>query len=154
VLPVDPLELARFTTGQVISPGTVRFGDEPGSKENLNRPFDVHAERNLGCTDCHYSANNPVYFQGDGIPAPHLVSIPRRLELGEYLEQPSHEFASGRMRSMRRCGAATAWRAPTWLPYKTATQAMSCETCHIPKQYAPAFEQVDWTVLTPAGDPA
>jgi thiosulfate reductase cytochrome b subunit len=32
-------------------------------------------------------------------------------------------------------------------------EVVSCETCHIPKLYAPAFEQVDWTVLTPAGEP-
>jgi thiosulfate reductase cytochrome b subunit len=56
---------------------------------------------------------------------------------------------------MRRCESCHSQEnAHTWLPYKTRhMEAVSCETCHIPKLYAPAFEQVDWTVLTSAGQP-
>ena len=36
-----------------------------------------------------------------------------------------------------------------WLPYKEAhTDALSCETCHIPQIYGPARQYNDWTVLT------
>jgi thiosulfate reductase cytochrome b subunit len=152
-----------FTSGQVISPQKLsQSGMNLAGKENLERPFDVHAERNLGCTNCHYSANNPVYYQegADTRPA-HLDFDPRRLELGVYLKQPSHQFAaspnasSGEKASMRRCESCHSLETThSWLPYKSLhMRATSCETCHIPRLYSPAFEQVDWTVLTSSGEP-
>ena len=41
-----------------------------------------------------------------------------------------------------------------WLPYKERhTQALSCESCHVPKMYAPARLYYDWTVLRPDNSP-
>lgn len=159
VLPGDSLESWRgSTTGEVISPQKPSAsGMNLAGKEKLNRPFDVHAERNLDCTDCHYSANNPVYYlEGPDTRPAHLDFDPRRLELGEYLKRPSHQFAhGGEEGSMRRCESCHNLESThTWLPYKTRhMQAVSCETCHIPQLYAPAFEQVDWTVVTASGQP-
>jgi hypothetical protein len=31
--------------------------------KGTHRSFDIHAERGLKCTDCHYSLNNPAYYQ-------------------------------------------------------------------------------------------
>ena len=65
-------------------------------KEELGRSWDVHAERVIGCTDCHYSLNNPVYFQESDESQPdHLIFDPRRIDQGEYLYRPLHQFAKG-----------------------------------------------------------
>jgi thiosulfate reductase cytochrome b subunit len=147
-------------TGQVVSPQKLsESGLNLAGKEGLDRSFDVHAERGLGCTDCHYSLNNPVYFQeGQDSRPEHLEFDPRRLELGEYLHQPVHDFAhgpegEGQTPSMRRCESCHSLETThNWLPYKERhTEKLSCETCHIPKMYSPAFEQVDWTVLNSDG---
>ena len=162
-LPEDTLAAWRSAlTGQVISPQYLSdSGLNLAGKEVLDRAFDVHAERGLSCTDCHYSLNNPVYFQEAQETRPeHLEFDPRRLELGEYLRQPVHEFAHGADAeggepSMRRCESCHSLEAThNWLPYKERhAGALSCESCHIPKVYTPALEQVDWTVLAADGNP-
>jgi len=141
------------TTGQVIAAGKISSsGINLAGKETLTRSWDVHAERGLTCTDCHYSLNNPTYYQSDESPD-HLAFDPRRLEIGEYLEKPDHNFARGQSAqtniaaelkgSMRRCESchdATANHAD-WLPYTERHMAeIACETCHIPQTYAPAVQ--------------
>ncbi len=155
------------TTGQVIAPEKLsNSGMNLANKESLTRPWDVHAERRVNCTDCHYSLNNPIYYQesADTRPA-HLEFDPRRLDFGEYLKQPLHQFARGQSAqdnlapelrgTMRRCESChNAESSHTWLPYTQAhMQAVSCETCHIPQMYAPAIQQTDWTVITPDSAP-
>ncbi len=57
------------TTGQVISPDKISAsGVNLANKEDLARSWDIHAERGLECTDCHYSVNNPAYYQSDESP--------------------------------------------------------------------------------------
>ena len=46
-------------------------------KADLTRPWDVHAARQVQCTDCHFSLNNPVYFQEAMPPAPTTLSSTR-----------------------------------------------------------------------------
>ena len=112
------------------------------------------------CTDCHYSLNNPVYYQESTETQPdHLMFDPRRIDLGEYLYRPLHQFAKGQSaqgvlapeldNTLRRCESCHSIQAThDWLPYKERhTEALSCETCHIPKMYAPARQYYDWTVL-------
>lgn len=151
------------TTGQVVSPQRLSdSGMNLEEKETLTRSWDVHAERALECTDCHYSLNNPVYFQESAETQPeHLIFDPRRLELGEYLFRPVHQFAQGEeadnpalANTMRRCEACHSIEdTHDWLPYKEShIEALSCETCHIPKVYSSAFQQVDWTVVTLDGE--
>ena len=52
------------TTGQIISPQKIsNSGLNVAGKESLVHPFDVHSDRVVNCVNCHYSLNNPVYFQ-------------------------------------------------------------------------------------------
>ncbi len=153
------------TSGQVFAGQRIsRSGMNIADKSTLDRPFDIHAERGLKCTSCHYSLNNPTYAQpASQEQLSHLQFDPRRLEIGEYLQRPDHNFARGQSAqntlapelrgTMRRCESChNAEKTHTWLPYaRQHFVEVSCETCHIPKLYAPAVSAVDWTVLTAQG---
>lgn len=133
------------TTGQVIASERISTsGLNLSGKAAISRSWDVHAERALECTDCHYSLNNPVYTRPDA-GLEHLTFDPRRLEPGEYLERPSHELANGE----RRCeDCHTIESTHNWLPYKEShVSVVSCESCHVPKLYAPAVAYYDQTVI-------
>jgi thiosulfate reductase cytochrome b subunit len=151
------------TTGQVISSQKIsESGLNLVSKNALNRSWDIHAERQLGCTDCHYALNNPAHADEAQKAEPdHLLYDPRTLEIGEYLEKPDHNFARGQSAqynvapelkgTMRRCESChdASQGHSDWLPYiDTHIAAVACETCHIPQMYAPAIQSYDWTVLT------
>jgi len=156
------------TTGQVISSQKIsESGVNFTGKNDINRSWDIHAERQLKCTDCHFALNNPTHtLEAQDSNPEHLIYDPRTLEIGEYLERPDHNFARGESAqynaaselkgSMRRCDSchdADKGHAD-WLPYiDTHMAAVACETCHIPQMYAPAIQSYDWTVLTPDGEP-
>ncbi len=150
--------------GQVFSPQRISSsGLSLEDKSTLTRPWDVHAERLVGCTDCHYALNNPVFdTQPDRTGPDHLQFDPRRMDFGEYLHRPLHQFANsqgalnsdfgGAARSCSSCHESVA--AHSWLPYaERHFSATTCETCHVPTLYAPALESVDWTVVHPDGSP-
>ncbi len=155
-------------TGQVVSGQKISVsGMNLANKEDLDRSWDIHAERGLSCTDCHYALNNPAYYQsGDENKPSHLVFDPRRLEIGEFLQKPDHNFARGQSTqftvaadlkgTMRRCESChDSSGHASWLPYAERHMGeMACETCHIPQMYAPAVQSYDWTVLTTSGQPA
>lgn len=150
-----------ITTGQIISPQRMAdTGMNLADKDELDRSWDIHAERLLECTDCHYSLNNPVYYQSAQEANPeHLIFDPRRLEIGEYIYQPLHQFARGQSAqgtvapelrdTMRRCESCHSIETThDWLPYKERhVEVVSCESCHIPKMYSNAIQQADWTVI-------
>lgn len=155
------------TTGQVIAGQRIAAsGLNLADKASLSHAWDIHAERGLKCTDCHYALNNPMHAQNAADSRPdHLVYDPRRLEIGEYLERPDHNVARGesaqftiapeRKGSMRRCESchAAADSHSAWLPYTERHMAeLACESCHIPQLSAPAIQSYDWTVLTAAGN--
>lgn len=155
------------TTGQIMSgQKLLNSGLNLSNKTDLNRSWDIHTERVLECTDCHYSLNNPVYFQEqDGTQPAHLTFDPRRLDLGEYLYRPLHQFAKGQSaqsaiapeldNTLRRCESCHSIEAThNWLPYKERhTEAVACESCHTPQLYAPALESVNWTAVHTDGAP-
>lgn len=157
------------TTGQVVASQRINAsGVNLADKRALSRSWDVHAERQLQCTDCHHSLNNPAHVnrRPDSKPA-HLRYDPRALEIGKYLQRPDHNFARGQSAqfklapedkgSMRRCENChdAAASHENWLPYvETHMAALACESCHIPKMHAPAIQSYDWTVLTADGKPA
>jgi thiosulfate reductase cytochrome b subunit len=135
-------------------------------KETLSRSWDIHMERVVDCVDCHYALNNPVYYQEtDENQLDHLLFDPRRLDFGEYLYRPLHEFAKGSSaqgtlapqydNSLRRCDDCHSIEVThNWLPYKDRhMDAVSCESCHIGKIYAPALQSIDWTALQADGTP-
>ncbi|MBP6786535.1 MAG: cytochrome b/b6 domain-containing protein [Candidatus Promineofilum sp.] len=156
-----------LTTGQIMSPQRLNAGGlNLADKATLGRSWDIHMERVVECTDCHYSLNNPVYYQETSSERPeHLTFDPRRVDLGEYIYRPLHQFAKGQSaqgtlapgfdETIRRCESCHRIDAShNWLPYKERhTAALACETCHVPKLYAPALMSIDWTVLTKAGEP-
>jgi thiosulfate reductase cytochrome b subunit len=171
----DPLTLSAddlnypqtATTGQVIAAQKIsESGVNLSDKETLNRSWDIHAERQLKCTDCHYALNNPAHADERLKEEPdHLKYDPRVLDISEYLQKPDHNFARGQsaqynvapelkgtMRRCESCHDANVGHAD-WLPYiDKHMAAVACETCHIPQMYAPAIQAYDWTVLTPDGE--
>jgi thiosulfate reductase cytochrome b subunit len=162
----SPEQWSTVTTGQIISPQRLaKSGMNLAGKDDLSRSWDVHAERVVGCTDCHYALNNPVYYrEGSETQPDHLTFDPRRIDLGEYIFRPLHQFAKGQSahsalapeldNTLRRCESCHSIEAThDWLPYKDRhMDAVSCQSCHIPKLYAPARQSIDWTVLTADGE--
>ena len=147
-------------TGQIFS--GQRISDSAlniKGKSELTRSWDVHAERNLKCTDCHYAVNNPAYYEPPKEVNPkHLTFEPRRPDISDYLQKPLHEFAHGASTmselhagsaDMRRCESCHDYESThTWLPYEDRhAQKLSCEACHVPAIHATAIQQNDWTVL-------
>jgi hypothetical protein len=129
-------------------------------KEDLARSWDIHMERLVECTDCHFSLNNPIFAQGSGADSLNSLEFdPRRLDLSEYLLKPLHQFARGQSSqvgvapelkdTMRRCESChNTEDTHDWLPYSDQhLDAIHCETCHVPQIYNAALQQVDWTVI-------
>ncbi len=154
--------LQTATTGQVVASQRISAsGVNISGKSELNRSWDIHAERQLQCTDCHHSLNNPSHaYQAQGNNPDHLIYDPRTLEINEYLEKPDHNFARGvsaqynadpnTESTISRCETChdTNISHAGWLPYNDRhMQVIACETCHIPQMYAPAYSTMDWTVL-------
>lgn len=157
------------TTGQVVASQRINAsGVNLAGKSELRRSWDVHAERQLQCTDCHHALNNPAHVNHrQGSKPAHLRYDPRSLEINKYLQRPDHNFARGQSAqfnvapeyrgTMRRCenchDAQTSHG--NWLPYvETHMARLACESCHIPKMHAPAIQSYDWTVLKADGTPA
>lgn len=154
------------TTGQVVSGQRInQSGVNLSNKNELDRSWDIHAERQLQCTDCHYALNNPSHASELQSSNPeHLVYDPRSLEINEYLQRPDHNFARGEsaqfnvapeykgtMRRCENCHDANKGHSD-WLPYiDTHMESIACETCHIPQMYASAIQSYDWTVITTNG---
>jgi len=157
------------TTGQVMAAQRMSASAvNLAGKGTLQRAWDVHAERQLQCTDCHHALNNPAHVNdAKGSNPAHLRYDPRTLDIGKYLERPDHNFARGQsaqvhvapkgkgtMRRCENCHDASASHG-NWLPYvETHIKTLACESCHIPKMHAPAIEAVDWTGLAADGQPA
>ncbi|NOZ49047.1 MAG: hypothetical protein GXP37_03235, partial [Chloroflexi bacterium] len=167
-LSYDDLATDNWTTqrtGQIFS--GQRISDSAlnlAHKETLTHSWDVHAERNLKCTDCHYAINNPATYQPPAELMPkHLTFEPRRPDIADYLQNPSHDLAHGPQfkaeasslmtQDMRRCESCHDFKSThTWLPYEDKHSAsLSCEACHVPEIHAPALAMNDWTVVDTAG---
>jgi formate-dependent nitrite reductase cytochrome c552 subunit len=167
VLPSSSRVWGLETKGQIFSPQRLKdSGLNLVGKDSLSRSFDVHAERLLECSSCHNTINNPTFFSGTARDRPkHLVFEPRRLDLGEYLARPDHDLAKGNTAqgtsarrfagTMRRCeNCHDPAAGHDWLPYsRRHMRAMNCETCHVPRVYAPARSQTDWTFPERSGEP-
>jgi len=156
------------TTGQVVSGQRIsESGMNISNKSELARSWDIHAERQLKCVDCHFSLNNPAHEQDvKGENPAHLLYDPRRLDLGDYLEKPSHNFARGQSaqytiapalkNTMRRCESCHDLEVghADWLPYVDRhMDEVACETCHIPQLYAPTIQDYDWTMISANTEP-
>jgi hypothetical protein len=147
---------------QRISSSALNLAD----KDNLNRSWDVHAERLLNCTSCHNSLNNPVYKRESSLTRPeHLIFDGRRISLGDYVRRPVHEFTgststyddSPEVDSIRQMDCVlchNADKAHDWLPYKSRHfEKLACEACHLPQVHFSSLLQEDWTALDEDGQP-
>lgn len=155
------------TTGQLFVGG--RISDSTlnvAHRSSLGRPWDVHAERLLNCSDCHFAPNDPGSAQRTGTAQPqHLMHEVRTVALGEFLRKPSHEFAKGYSSqgtvanaldgTMRRCeGCHDAPMVHRFLPKAERHLAqVACETCHIERVHAPARRVTDYSVVDERGEP-
>jgi len=151
------------TTGEIIAPHRInRTGLNLKDKQHLNRSWDIHTERAVQCVDCHPSSNNPIYYQDSKEhKLDHLIFDARRIDVMDFLYRPSHDLARGGLpenneyrspgETMRSCdGCHDPSVSHNWLPYQDIHfKKVSCESCHIPRMHGPAYQQVDWTVLTP-----
>jgi len=121
------------TTGQVFSAQRIRQSAlNIQGKDGLGRPWDVHAERLVECSECHYAKEPPA----------HLIT-----------EDP-HAAEASELEGLRRCDAChTDGAGHDWLPEQAKHfEAVACEACHAPRLHLPARQQVDASVLTPEGD--
>jgi hypothetical protein len=155
-------DLSTETKGQIFSPQLLsRSGMNLKGKEDLDLPWDIHAEWLLECSDCHFLPNDPAYIRkGEGL---HFDG--RKIGIDEFLSTPDHNFSKGRSAqgtvadhldgTMRRCeDCHDTSNTHEWLPYKRRHfDRVLCEACHIPIVNAPARSVTDWTVLTPNGEP-
>jgi hypothetical protein len=156
------------TTGTVFSPARLlSSGMNLRDKDRLDSPWDVHAERLLGCADCHFAPNNPALDRklDPENSIPHLAFDARRLSRSEYLWRPDHhlvtgysarrstaEAFSGTMRNCADCHRAENGHA--FLPFKrTHFAALGCAACHVPRVFTPVRQMTDWTLITPDGQP-
>lgn len=149
------------TTGAIFAPGRIaRSGMNVAGRDDRAHAWDVHAERLVGCTDCHGALNNP-FRQAGAVDRPeHLVFDARREDPSAYLRRPRHDFvkgtsAQGTVRDAldgdgvdcRRCHDAT--KGHDWLPYAGRHfEALECSACHVPRVLGAARQSTDWTVLT------
>jgi len=161
--PRDPRSGGQVFSAQRVSDSAWNLRD----KERRTHVFDVHAERLVGCTDCHHSLNDPARFVEADVSRPrHLAYDARRASVGEFVRRPSHDLAKGTSSrphaasaldgTMRRCDAChdVLEDHGRWLPSaRRHAQALSCEACHVPEVPAAAVAQTDWTVLDAAGRP-
>ncbi len=107
------------------------------NKQALTRSFDAHAQRLVGCTDCHSSPNNPVRPQHGN--AKGLRFDPRRLSAHEYLQQTDHGFAEAL--ACEDCHQVKS--SHNWLPYLNQhLSKLSCQSCHTPWIPSPAYESL------------
>ena len=149
-------------SGQRISDSAVNIA----GKEQLTRPWDVHAERMVSCVGCHFSPNNPAYiFDGKGAPQTHLFYDARHEAIGNYLRRPDHNLSKGFAVQgtvadkldgrMRKCGDChDAMSLHKFLPRpELHFLNMRCESCHIPRVTAPARSETDYTMLAAPNEP-
>ncbi len=156
------------TTGEVYSPERIsRTEMNIKDRAGLMNPWDVHAERLFECSYCHYSPNNPVYMikEPTGTGPGHLSFDARKLSINDYLFRPDHNLAKGHTSQgtiqrrltgiMRDCeDCHNPYSEHKFLPYKKLHfETLNCQTCHVPKVYAPARMMTDWTVINADGTP-
>lgn len=132
-------------------------------KATKSRSWDVHAERLLDCSSCHYSPNHPAYREEGATRPDHLRFDPRKTPIGDYLRRPSHDFVKGASarrdataaNTMRRCeGCHDPTAGHDFLPNRGRHfSALTCETCHVPYVAWTARQQLDWTALDADGRP-
>jgi thiosulfate reductase cytochrome b subunit/mono/diheme cytochrome c family protein len=118
-------------------------------RENLHFPWDVHARKVLQCTDCHYAPNNPQRLSSQSNPAALLRGEPRREKLSEYVQKPDHRLLTANCQTCH-----DPLKGHDFLPYPARHfEMVACQSCHVPRQFGPAEQMVDATLLDESGSP-
>jgi Ni/Fe-hydrogenase b-type cytochrome subunit len=124
-------------------------------KDTISRAMDVHAERGLQCSDCHFSLNHPAYYQEKESTRPdHLTFDGRKTSLKDYIHAPDHRLAMGKNFHGQEGAAARMdcdlchsdvhkgqWEERSDVHF----EKLSCQACHIPTVYTPVLQELDWT---------
>ena len=139
-----------YSTGTIFSGNNISASRlNLADKENLNFPWDVHAQRLVNCTDCHHAANNPVKSQLKVTNLPFLKRDPRKPSISQYLLRPDHQLTRDDCESCHKPSAVH-----DFLPQrKRHFEVLECQACHVPRAYGPALAWEDNTVVTPDGTP-
>ncbi|MBN1605411.1 MAG: hypothetical protein JW940_02200 [Polyangiaceae bacterium] len=154
-------------TGTVFSPSRVSDSVmNVARRTRLARPWDVHAERLLQCSDCHFSPNDPGAALANAELGPgYLRYDARHSSFGDFLRRPNHDFAKGSSAqgtvaqaqdgTLPGCeGCHDARPAHKWFP--SADQHLSrvaCEACHIERVLGPARSVTDLSMPRAPGVP-
>ena len=152
--PPSSLESARYQLsrlgGTIFSPQEVAASFlNLANKPSLQFPWDVHAKKLMQCTDCHYAPNNPQRLGSQSGTTAILRGEPRRETVGEYLQKPDHHLATANCQTCHE-----PQRGHDFLPYAARhLEMVACESCHIPRQFGPAEQMVDATLLDESGSP-
>ena len=142
-------------TGQIFSPARVVDSSiNLKDRDRLARPWDIHAERLLNCSDCHFAPNDPRARAVSKPPADTLRFEPRHAGISAFLQKPSHEFAHRRdSLSCESCHQAN--QLHNFLPHVLRhLEKVACATCHIPKSLVPALAELNAAVPAAPGQPA
>jgi len=145
----EPLDLTKTReerllfglTGEIFSGQSIRQSAlNIIDKENRHYSFDAHAERVVGCADCHGSTNNPVR-PPEHDNKKHLRFDPRKLSAHDYLQQPNHQFSEA-----HQCeDCHDSQQTHNWLPFKKHHfSKLRCESCHSNWIAAPAYAKVSF----------
>lgn len=97
-------------------------------KSTAHYAFDVHAQKDLSCADCHRSANHPSKLEKIRKMPAHLKMDPRIPSTGDYLKQPNHILDKP---NCSDCHDAES--SHDFLPYKKRhISRLDCNACHNP----------------------
>ncbi|MGD2052738.1 MAG: tetrathionate reductase family octaheme c-type cytochrome [Gammaproteobacteria bacterium] len=130
----DNKEWTTEKTGQIFSPQRISLSAlNLQNKDELNMPWDVHAERLVSCGDCHYSRGRPERLPGE-------AAVVR------------DDTATGARRRCESCHSLAGTH--DWLPEKSRHfKAVTCESCHVPELQMAAQQSIDATVVRLDGTP-
>jgi thiosulfate reductase cytochrome b subunit len=118
-------------------------------RQNLNFPWDVHALKVLQCTDCHFAPNDPQHLGAEPRSTALLRGEPRREKLSVYLQKPDHRLITANCQTCH-----DPQKGHAFLPYPARHfEMVSCQSCHVPRQFGPAEQMIDATLLDESGSP-
>jgi len=136
--------------GEILAPQSIAGSMlNIGGKDGMNFPWDVHSRRQMTCTACHFTANDPRHCSVIQSDLDHLTRDPRRIKsTGTYLKWPDHRL---QVATCTCCHDPLAVHRT--IPYRERhLEVLSCQACHVPSLYGPAFRAVDKTVVRTDGE--